>query len=86
MIERRAFSREETKLGTMKYTYDAGNPGMKAVLLRPSFVKQDWVAGSGSPSPTPPSPEENIKETPRAPSEDISRVGNAPYRLMHSPS
>ena len=58
---------------------------MNCVMLRPSFVRHSWVAGSGSPegnnrgqrqflhkvyhvpSPTPPSPLENIKETPRAP-------------------
>lgn len=48
-------------------TYEAGNPGMNRVAFLPSLVKHCWVAGSGSLSPTPPSPEENIKETPRAP-------------------
>jgi hypothetical protein len=40
---------------------------MNRVTLRPSFVKQICVKGSGSPSPTPPSPEANRRETPRAP-------------------
>ena len=56
-----------TKIFKGLKTHDAGKPGMNFVAFRPSFVKHCCVAGSGSPSPTPPSPEENIKETPRAP-------------------
>lgn len=41
---------------------------MNLVVLVPSLVKHCWVAGLDLPSPTPPSPEENISETPRAPS------------------
>lgn len=56
-----------TKIFNGLKTHDAGKPGMNFVAFRPPFVKHCCVAGSGSPSPTPPSPEENIKETPRAP-------------------
>ena len=51
----------------IKITYVAGNCGMNMVTLEPVLVKHCWVAGSGLPSPTPRSPEEKIKETPRAP-------------------
>lgn len=51
----------------IKTTHDAGKSGMNLVTLRPSLVKHFWVAGFGSPSPTPLSPEENITEMPRAP-------------------
>lgn len=37
------------------------------MTLRPSFVKQCCVSGSSLPSPTPPSPELNSREMPRAP-------------------
>lgn len=49
-------------------THEAGNAGKNLVVFLPSFEKQIWVAGLEFPSPTPESPEENIKETPRAPS------------------
>ena len=45
----------------------AGKAGMNLVAFFPSFVKQVCVAGLGSPSPTPLSPELNSRETPRAP-------------------
>ena len=45
----------------------AGKAGMNLVAFFPSFVKQVCVAGLGSPSPTPLSPELNNRETPRAP-------------------
>ena len=51
----------------IEITYEAGNSGMNLVTLRPELVKHFWVAGFESPSPTPPSPEEKIMETPRAP-------------------
>ena len=46
---------------------EEGKRGRKRVTLRPSLVKQPWTGGVGLPSPTPPSPELNIKDTPRAP-------------------
>lgn len=52
------------------FTYNGqagGNRGRNVVLLVPSFVMHDVVAGLGSPSPTPPSPELKVNETPRAP-------------------
>lgn len=52
-------------------TDDAGNAGRNFVILCPSFEKHVCVAGLGSPSPTPPSPDENIKETPRAPLKEV---------------
>lgn len=52
------------------YGQVAGKFGMNRVRFFPSFVKHDCVAGSGFPSPAPPSPELNSSEMPRAPSED----------------
>jgi hypothetical protein len=37
------------------------------VVFLPWLVKHVWVVGSGSLSPTPPSPDENKRLTPRAP-------------------
>jgi hypothetical protein len=52
----------------------AGNIGMNLVWFLPSFVKQACVAGFGSPSPTPVSPEANNSETPRAPINQVKEI------------
>ena len=44
-----------------------GNLGMNMGRLAPSFEKHCCVAGSGLRSPTPPSPDEKIMDTPRQP-------------------
>jgi hypothetical protein len=44
-----------------------GNLGMNMVRLVPSFEKHCCVAGFGLRSPTPPSPDEKIIDTPRQP-------------------
>jgi hypothetical protein len=46
-----------------------GNPGRNRVVFLPWLVKQVWVAGLESPSPTPPSPDPNKRLMPRAPEE-----------------
>ena len=64
------------------YTHNgqlAGNPGINSVAFLPSLVMHSWVAGLGSPSPTPPSPELNIRDTPRTPKKAglLARMGYA---------
>jgi hypothetical protein len=71
-----------TKIFKALETHDAGKPGINFVAFRPSFVKHCCVAGSGSPSPTPPSPEENIKETPRAPWNGCSKVSTGAFNAL----
>lgn len=71
-----------TKIFKALKTHDAGKVGMNLVAFRPSFVKHCCVAGSGSPSPTPPSPEENIKETPRAPWSGCSKVSTGSFNYL----
>lgn len=51
----------------LKGTHDAGNAGRNMVRFLPSLLMHVWVAGSMFPSPTPKSPEENVKVTPLAP-------------------
>jgi len=48
----------------------AGNWGRKIVLFLPSFEKHFCVAGFELPSPTPPSPDEKMTDTPREPARD----------------
>ena len=45
----------------------AGNPGINIVWFLPSFEKHRCVAGFALPSPTPPSPDEKMIDTPREP-------------------
>ena len=52
---------------TTHYGHEAGKSGRNVVLFVPSLAMQAVVAGLLSPSPTPPSPDPNKSDTPRAP-------------------
>ena len=60
-------ARKAKTTSTAHKGHEGGKSGMKRVALRPSLVKHSCRAGSSSPSPTPPSPELNMSDTPRAP-------------------
>jgi hypothetical protein len=68
-----AYSKEgqfRTRVGATQRTYNgqlAGKSAMNLVRFLPSFVMHVCVVGSELPSPTPPSPELNSTEVPRAP-------------------
>jgi hypothetical protein len=66
LIERRGAVGDTTHKGQL-----AGNWGWNLNVFLPSFEKHCWVAGSGSPSPTPASPDEKSIDTPREPTQEM---------------